>query len=279
MENVNYTELNFHRNGLELAKPKDITCRIMCGQNSAKRGDIVTFSTKSANRLRKVLLDIDFNNSFALCLTLPKVDNLEYDFSGLWHNFCVLHQTKCSDPFVWRVELQTRGVPHWHLVYCGGYYQALNFKHLWQDFISKRFRCSLPFFLHSVKIQPVHESSSALMYLTAHMSKHKSSQLGWHGRQWGIVNRKYLRLLPSISTVQINEHDMIQIVRQFRRLAFHLDKEGVYTGAFGRSRFRRFIFGTDEYRFRRIWEYFTLKGSCSPSEKNKNTPLTNTPQI
>ncbi len=41
MDNVNYTALNFHINGLELAKSKDINCRIMCGKKSAKRGDIV----------------------------------------------------------------------------------------------------------------------------------------------------------------------------------------------------------------------------------------------
>ena len=94
------------------------------------------------------------------------------------------------------------------------------------------------------------------MYLTAHMSKHKSSQLGWKGRQWGVVNRVLLSLRPPCSSFHVPVEVWRDVSRQFRRLASNLDKQGIYTGAFGKSRFRSMIFGRDEERFMKIWRFF-----------------------
>lgn len=258
MENVNYMRFQFRANGVKLLKDKITDCRIKSINKLSTRGNITTFSSKSAHRLRELLLDIDFTRSFAICLTLPRVqDDCNIDYLDLWHSFVCLYRSRFSNAFIWRVELQIRCVPHWHLIFCGDYKDALELKYLWHNFISKRFVCNLSFFLHSVKVQQIFSGSSALMYLTAHISKHKSSQLGWKGRQWGIINRCNLSFMSAGSIVSIPLSTWRDIVRQFRRLSEHLRNDGKYTGAFGRSCFRSMIFGKDEDRFIRIYNYYT----------------------
>lgn len=257
MQNVNYVTCKVHENGLEIVKDENSRCRITFTGKFSTRGTITGFSSKSSNRLRRLLLDIDFSQSWAICLTLPKVkEGQEVNFTELWHGFTVAASRNLNNAFVWRVELQQRKVPHWHCVLCGDYQSALAFKYLWHDYISRRLFCPLPFFLHSVKIQQVYSGSSALMYLTAHMSKHKSSQLGWKGRQWGVVNRALLSLRSPCSSFHVPVEVWRDVSRQFRRLAANLDKQGIYTGAFGKSRFRSMIFGRDEERFMKIWRFF-----------------------
>ena len=257
MQNVNYITCKVHENGLEIVQDGVMPSRITSINKLSTRGKISGFSSKSANRLRRLLLDIDFSQSWAICLTLPKIkDGQDINFSELWHGFTVLVSRKLNNSFIWRVELQQRKVPHWHCVWCGDYHSALSFKFLWHDYIQRRLVCSLPFFLYSVKIQQVYSGSSALMYLTAHMSKHKSSQLGWKGRQWGVVNRSCLSLCPPCSSFHVPVEVWRDVTRQFRRLSANLDKQGIYSGAFGKSRFRKMIFGRDEERFMRIWRFF-----------------------
>lgn len=256
MEYVNYNRVKMHENGLEVLKPSFKQCRIKSSAVSSTRGNIVGFSKKSATRLRRLLLDVDFRESWAICLTLPGEVQPDCDYSKLWHGFVVAYRAAFDNALIWRVELQARKVPHWHLVFCGEYIDALRLKHLWTDYIRVRFVVSRGFYLHSVKIQSVRRSSSALMYLTAHLSKHKSSQLGWMGRQWAVVNRSSLRLRSSGSTLSFTDEQWRLIVRQFRRLAERLNVSGVYSGAFGRSAFRACIFGKDEDRFFKIANYY-----------------------
>lgn len=256
MEYVNYNHVKIHENGLEVLKPSFRPCRIKSSAVSSTRGNIVGFSRKSATRLRRLLLDVDFGESWAICLTLPGEVQPDCDYSKLWHGFVVAYRAAFDNALIWRVELQARKVPHWHLVFCGEYIDALRLKHLWMDYIRVRFVVSRGFYLHSVKIQSVRRSSSALMYLTAHLSKHKSSQLGWKGRQWAVVNRSSLRLRSSGSTLSFTDEQWRLIVRQFRRLAERLKVSGVYSGAFGRSAFRACIFGKDEDRFFKIANYY-----------------------
>lgn len=261
MEYVNYNRVKLHENGVEILKPSNFKCRIKSAVSPSTRGKIDGFSYKSANRLRRLLLDVDFRESWAICLTLPGEVPVDYNYSKLWHGFVVAYRASFENALIWRVELQARKVPHWHLVFCGEYLDALRLKHFWMDYIRVRFVVSRGFYLHSVKIQSVRYSSSALMYLSAHLSKHKSSQLGWKGRQWAVVNRSALRLRSSGSTLSFTDDNWRHIVRQFRRLSENLMKFGVYTGAFGRSSFRSCIFGRDENRFMRIAVYY---GKCYP---------------
>lgn len=259
MNYVNYNQVKIHENGLEVLKPSFSQCRITSSASSSTRGRINGFSMKSANRLRRLLLDVDFRVSWAICLTLPGEVQPDCDYSKLWHGFVVAYRAAFENALIWRVELQARKVPHWHLVFCGEYLDALRLKYLWMDYISVRFVVSRGFYLHSVKIQSVRHSSSALMYLTAHLSKHKSSQLGWKGRQWAVVNRSSLRVRSSGSTLSFTDEQWRLILRQFRRLAFNLKKFGIYSGAFGRLAFRSCIFGKDEDRFMRIALYFSRR--------------------
>lgn len=273
MEYVNYNQVKIHENGLEVLKPSFKQCRIKSAAVSSTRGNINGFSKKSANRLRRLLLDVDFRESWAICLTLPGEVQPDCDFSKLWHGFVVAYRAAFDNALIWRVELQARKVPHWHLVFCGEYLDALRLKHLWMDYIRVRFVVSRGFYLHSVKIQSVRRSSSALMYLTAHLSKHKSSQLGWKGRQWAVLNRSSLRLRSSGSTLAYTDEHWRLIVRQFRRLVANLKKFETYSGAFGRSAFRSCIFGKDEDRFFKIACYFSRCGGVPCVDRGQSDAI------
>ena len=300
MEYVNYNQVKIHENGVEILKPSFSQCRIKSAAASSTRGQIDGFSKKSANRLRRLLLDVDFSESWAMCLTLPGEVQPDEDYNELWHGFVVAYRAAFYNALIWRVELQVRKVPHWHLIFCGEYLDALRLKHFWMKYIERRFPVSRGFYLHSVKIQSVRRSSSALMYLTAHLSKHKSSQLGWKGRQWAVVNRSALRLRSSGSTLSFSDEEWRCVVRQFRRLSERLKIDGIYSGAYTHFRFsrsvfrrlpvdykkdfkvvksscgsllRRCIFGRDEDRFMRIAVYFSRRGGVPCVDRGQSDAI------
>jgi hypothetical protein len=73
--------------------------------------------------------------------------------------------------------------------------------------------------LHAVKIGTVeqHDFFAWWRYLAGHASKAKQAQLGWQGRQWGVVHKALLQKpLPGIFTM--NDRQMIRAIRVFRRL-------------------------------------------------------------
>jgi hypothetical protein len=91
-------------------------------------------------------------------------------------------------PFIYRVELQKRKTPHLHLV---AYIDAENVDHymLWRQWLEctgEQF--DLASQRHAVKVKPMTDAHW-LLYVASHDSKHKAEQLGWVGKQWGVVGR------------------------------------------------------------------------------------------
>lgn len=72
--------------------------------------------------------------------------------------------------------------------------------------------------------------SAAFRYMCSHSGKHKESQLGWQGRQWGIVNRKaFVEYKPQ--AVELLRFHEVQLKRLFRRMRFKVvEKPGVPFG-------------------------------------------------
>jgi hypothetical protein len=122
-------------------------------------------------------------------------------------------------PFVWRAELQRRKTPHVHAVAWirpgrQGAFDNLLFRNGWLECVreqddpeSRR---------HAVEIREL-QNHGWLVYLALHHGKHKREQLGWEGKQWGIVNRGLF--------VRRVSHDVDLGYRQFhafRRIARRL---------------------------------------------------------
>lgn len=259
------------------------------------RGDIKGFSRKSRQRLRETLVaaaPTDKGEIYGCCLTIPGDIKTPAEVRKIWHDFVLLYRKKFGAAFVWRIELQERRQAHWHCVFFLRWadvsksikaaasgklgpalaaieqlgYNALQHEitSIWQGVI---FRCThmtdrtaYGFYEHGVKWQPLEasEAKNIIGYLADHTSKHKQAQLGWQGRQWGIVNRSALTFDTTLElTLTPNQHK--QAARQFRRLQERLRaRGGRYTGSrvSPACEVSTAVFGRDEDRLMMIAGYF-----------------------
>jgi len=217
-------------------------------RHSRVGGDIRTFSKASAGRLRRSLcmLAPSFDcRLYGLCLTIPGAVLPPNYVRMIWHNFRVrASRLFPSLPWIWRVELQCRKQAHWHLVVYApvenGFVCAFGLRSLWEDVIRRRLygkykfiddKCFANFLRCGVRIDDLSKCSLAgvVGYLVDHATKHKQSQLGWNGRQWGIVNRSSLRS-DGVEVFRCSYQEWVKIRRQYERLRRSLKREGRYYG-------------------------------------------------
>lgn len=168
------------------------------------RGKIKSFSRHSCFRLRSFLQCYSLKSDckiYGLTLTCPwsSRDQQSFDldlYRIVWdrwqHWFRRLYP---HSGFVFRHELQRRGVPHCHLVVHKSLLdpiftpqQALvSWSRAVSDFRSFDIRA---FMLHGVKLDDLDNAPIRMFrYLADHTSKHKQAQLGYQGKQWGVVGR------------------------------------------------------------------------------------------
>jgi len=232
-----------------------------------REGDIKTFSAASCARLRRSLCVLRPSYDVrlcGLCLTIPGAIIQSFYLRRLWHLFRVRASQKFPYlPWVWRIELQKRKQAHFHLVVYGhSFADAFGLRELWEDVIKrmifKKGICSpdqfSAFLRHGVSIDDLTaaNSSGIIGYLCDHTSKHKQEQIGWVGRQWGVVNRSALKV-DSSTVFECTPKEWIQIRRQYIRLQKSLKKQGRYFGrrlAVSRRGdvFSSCLFGLDEKR-------------------------------
>lgn len=195
-----------------------------------KRGDITSFSRHSALRLRDALsqLHVDGASVYGVCLTVPWQLSDFKDHSGLFQNgvswpelfdkykasfnrFGVsFRRTFPNSACIFRHELQTRKMPHCHLV-C--YFSSVDLPaasdvltsnlpswirqrivDLWGSALLYDFGSGSVsgFFRSGCHVQKLDDLPSMFRYIGDHTSKHKQAQLGYQGKQWGYLNRKLL---------------------------------------------------------------------------------------
>lgn len=218
-----------------------------------ERGDISSFSRKSRQRLREFLATakpVEPSNPFGFCFTIPG-DVISPDLTRkIWHDFVKEYSRNFRHPFIWRIELQQRKQAHWHCVFfisltegtrgvTFNFADAFKIKMLWEKIVWKYVGHTLSektarAFFDGVGVDiKMLEGSSAtgvVGYLCDHTSKHKQVQLGWNGRQWGIVNRRALTFSTElVGEVTLRVHTLA--ARQMRRLQECLrTRGGKYTG-------------------------------------------------
>jgi len=172
-----------------------------------KRGTVNGFSSKSARRLRLFLVENEGEGGgepWGLTLTVPGPVPDEPEFRRMFSAWC--HRVKrLSVPICWRIELQERGAAHVHGV---GWGDGVGAWMAWQRVllasgpvegatgngraVRVASRAEWPGALdHAARLDCLAESDPTgwFRYLTAHASKSKQAQLGWNGRQWGVLNR------------------------------------------------------------------------------------------
>jgi hypothetical protein len=252
--------------------------RIVSGGHpvGGRRGAITGFSRASARRLRERMVVArpaeagDFIR-VGLTLTIPGDVAFEGDYLApdylketqrTWDAFRIsLARAFPSVGWFWRVEMQQRRAPHWHLVglvplslfglsrgdgwallsnrskrwretpwgqawvsfeahVCGLWLRRLL---SWDDEGSGLARALLPgASSHAAHLELV-SGSSGIRYVCDHESKHKQAQLGWRGRQWGIVNQGALSQEKGVMMVFRGRSDLplIRAISAWSRRHYH----------------------------------------------------------
>lgn len=236
-----------------------------------ERGDITRFSASSKRRMREALAlaqPIKASDIYGFCFTVPgKV--LEPSQARLvWHDFVMAFNTRKDVPMVWRIELQRRKQAHWHCVLwiprgdTPTVARAVQTAELWRRIVRHRVgpftrRTDMGFDAHGVDIKALDGATATgiVGYLCDHATKHKREQLGWRGRQWGVVNRRLLDF-EGTPVLEATPDEHKQAARQFRRLQERLRRDGVYTGGRVASSngVMRSIFGRDADRLLKCYQ-------------------------
>ena len=238
------------RGQLETLKTKFRTSRRGGGRRSA----ITTFSRNSAARLRRLLAKIYCPMGwpcFGMTLTVPGPNITQEEWDRLWDAYCQRLRRMGYVALVWRIELQTRGQPHVHCICWSrngpdavrtAWFEALGLLGPYegpavtvkghakltakesgepaQETMRVENRAFWPGAVeHAVRIDEVGDESNIgwWRYLAAHASKSKQSQLGWKGRQWGVINAKHLDLAEPV-LIELTRKAEVKVMRCLKRL-------------------------------------------------------------
>lgn len=249
--------VSYYSHGVQTYAPADFKGN---GGRGGKRGKITDFSLPSRKRLRETLLTLTGHPGqvpFSFTGTIPGGVISEKQYRGLHKRFKDRLEKMGAD-LIWRIELQQRGQPHLHgLGYA--YQHGPDRLHLsdvqeaWEDAVRSLGPGSMPRKLddgrevvfeygnpmqiagaadHCVEIEwnTGECLSNWFRYCADHASKGKQAQLGWVGRQWGVINRK--AFLRASSRVQplfwCQWHPMMRMIHR-------LTRSSARRGAAGRS--------------------------------------------
>lgn len=187
-------KIKFCQNGVILKSENYRILNTKDKTDISKRGKITKFSSKSAFRLRDYLLNLDTTNGdiISITLTLPKCKDENYWFDMLARFRHRLAYYNIG--MIWRVELQKRKIPHLHCVSVIDSIYKIGY--IWKSWIesqSLEIQSNEYFSIYGCAIQFC--SLGWFRYVAAHAIKHKQSQLGWVGRQWGIFNKQFLNFI------------------------------------------------------------------------------------
>lgn len=187
------------------------------GGEERKRGTIEGFSAAARRRMREAMLTLEIKDSLFLGLTLTvpwkatDFEPLMDEFRATVHRFSVAFRRLFPHSgMIYRIELQQRGAPHLHaLVYIakadlaapipapvagvGAAEDAVaqfSMRELWSRAVLDLHHGSIfGFEQYGCKVEPIRDAGSMFRYLADHASKHKQAQLGYKGKQWGILGR------------------------------------------------------------------------------------------
>lgn len=222
-----------------------------------KRGEIDGFSKASRRRMREAMLTRYIEGAYlvGVTFTVPwKGSNfapLMDEFRECWNRFGVsFRRALPNSSMIFRVELQQRGAPHIHgLVWIaaqdvggvGGapvvpltpanvlalaYFQL---REMWLHSVPNLHRGSYRAFeRYGVKVEMIADAGAMFRYLADHASKHKQAQLGYKGKQWGIIGDKNLStrspvVLPPFESPR-HEVVFLRLLRKVMRYRLRADR-------------------------------------------------------
>lgn len=218
------------------------------------RGKITTFSRHSSLRLRRALLENAPEDpsqfvELGLTLTVPwdvagySDERIAADYKIAFNRFSTAFRRRFPHSLViFRHELQKRRAPHSHFV-CWLSNIDFNFVHRGRSATASDFRAIVfafwsravlgsdhsesfvypvrrvsGFHRYGIKVDVLNDSLSIFRYLADHASKHKKSQLGYKGKQWGFINRKLFVASPHCQICFDRENDFVCFFRHLSKV-------------------------------------------------------------
>jgi hypothetical protein len=223
-----------------------------------RRGAISGFSAESRRRLKRKLVKLDFQRDYWQFVTLTYPGEYSYDPSEWKRNLKAYRsalERDWSDAFagaVWRLEQQTRGAPHYHLLICWRAEVPRKLFRTWTRETWTRILAELPRIskwvrtrVDTVEVQDDGGVTKLMHYLSKYLAK--VGHTGWLepstgelmsvGRYWGEWGALPY-CLPEVYLFQ--PETLATLVRRLRRLRVHsafmsrltIDRfQGVFWGA------------------------------------------------
>ena len=223
----------------------------------AVRGNITYFSRHSALRLRRALVELsppsDGYIQLGITLTVPwnvagfSDDRLAADYKIAFNRFSTAFRRRFPHSLaIFRHELQKRRAPHSHIVlwlsridfdfvHRGRTATSSIFRSIVLGFWSKAVfgsnssECFVypvkslsGFHRKGIKVDCLKDSLSMFRYIADHASKHKKSQLGYQGKQWGFINRKLFVPAKSFNVEFRSQSQYIIFFRHVSKLSRYI---------------------------------------------------------
>lgn len=210
------------------------------------RGEIKGFSRKSRKRLLDVLSQIPRRaiSGGVLLITLTYPSQYPSDPSVFKaHLFAFrkrLEREHGDVSVVWRLERQSRGAPHYHLLVFGLKRVDIGWlSRAWYEIVGSGDEKHLRAGTNVVRVRGWRELTA---YVSKYVAKVDSHGLRW-GRLWGVWNKEGLGIVLNVVYISVST-----AVRLLERMCEVLKGKGVVIENYGRLQ------GMTCYGFR-IWEY------------------------
>ena len=190
-------------------------------EHNTTRGKITKFSRKSRKRLFNIILKMeDRHGWYFITLTYPNEYPKNYE---IWKHH--LHKLSCSLRyhypdlnFLWKLEFQKRGAPHFHLL---GYFPTVSHLDELKDLILNSWlrivNLSYRGLGNAVQVDSVKSIKSSGFYLAMYQTKDQNIPTDiLIGRTWGIVGKKQMPI-QAYKQSDLNEKQYIILKRLCRR--------------------------------------------------------------
>lgn len=195
------------------------------------RSRITSFSLASRRRMREYLVSHTINHyvRVGVTLTLPwSVSDWSVcmdDFRTVVHRFRTYWRRMFpSSSCVYRIELQKRGAPHIHMI---AYHSSEDIPLINDSYFNLWFRSLgdlheysyFDFARHGVVVESVPDVPAMIRYLSDHATKSKQAQLGYSGKQWGVLGSDNFELIDHsiIDVPDEVEHRLVRTIKSMNR--------------------------------------------------------------
>jgi len=184
---------------------------------AGKKGQILGFSHEAARRLREAFIKLHVPgwSLWAFTLTTHRAF-APVDWRAIMKRFRMALK-RAGWAGIWRVELQKRRAPHAHVAFWLP--EGVGHDEIQTLWLSATGEQQDPAAVkHAVRSSRIQQDDTGwAVYMGMHNGKHKESQLGWVGKQWGIWNSDTLVAREALM-LEIDSRERNCLLRILRNL-------------------------------------------------------------